>query len=137
MEAWQAAMLAVFALLVGAMLPAALQLAPALRSLRASATQAERAFAAVAATADRLERLSARVEQGGRLEHLLEAIDSLSRTVTRLQETARIASAVGATVAPAVGAAVRSWRQSREDGAPASNGAGAASPHPEREEAPT
>jgi len=121
MDAWQAVMLAVVALLVGALLPALVQLTLALRSLRS--------------TADRLDRVTAKFEDGGGIDRLLEGIDSLSRMVSRLQETTRVAAAVGAAVGPAVGAAVRSWRASHGDGDPAAASPGEPSPAPERKEA--
>jgi len=117
MDAWQAVTLAVVALLVGALLPAVVQLALALRALRATAARADGALAAVTSTAQRLDRLAARLEEGDRIEHFLQGVDALSRTASHLLDGARLASAVGAAVGPAVGAAVRSWRESRSDGA--------------------
>jgi hypothetical protein len=134
-DTWQAVMLAVVALVVGALLPALAQLTPALRAWRATADRADRAFAAITATAERLNRLAARLEEGGRMDRALEALDSLSRMVTRLQETTRVAAAVGAAVGPAVGAAVRSWRASQGDGASSPGGASDTSPESERKEA--
>ena len=135
MDAWQAVTLAVVALLTGAILPALVQLTLALRAVRAAMERSERAIVAITVTAERLARLTARIEEGGRVDRLLEAIDSLSGTVTRLQETARVAAAVGAAVGPAVGAAVHAWRASRGEGATSRGGAGAPSPQPERKEA--
>jgi len=134
-DAWQGVMLAVVALLIGALLPALVQLTPTLRAWRATAERTERAVVAITATAERLDRLTARLEEGGRIEHFLQAIDSLSRTVTRLQEATRVAAAVGAAVGPAVGAAVRSWRASQGDGASRPDDASEPSPEPERKEA--
>lgn len=135
MDTWQAVMLAVVALVVGALLPALSQLSPALRAWRATAERTDRALVAITATAERLNRFTARLEEGGRLDHALEAIDSLSRMVTRLQETTRVAAAVGAAVGPAVGAAVRSWRASQGDDASPPGGASDTSPESERKEA--
>ena len=120
-EAWQAVALAVGALLVGALLPAVIQLTLALRALRTTVVRADRALVAIAATSERLDRIT----EGGRVESFLDALDSLSCTVTRLQDTARVATAVGAAVGPAVGAAVRAWRVSREESAPPPDGANA------------
>jgi hypothetical protein len=118
MEAYQAVLVAVAALLVGALLPVLFQLVLTLRAVRAVAEQAGPAVASITATAERLERLTARLEEGGRVERALEAVDSLSATVAKLQETARVASSIGAAVVPAVTAAVRAWR-ARGDEAPA------------------
>lgn len=122
MDAWQAVILAVAALLVGALLPALVQLTLALRAVRATSARADVALVAITATAVRLDRMTASLEEGKRLDRFLEAIDALSRTTSRLLDGARLASAVGAAVAPAVGAAVRSWRASRPAGAAQGDG---------------
>jgi hypothetical protein len=131
MEGWQTALLVIGALLVGALLPAIVQLRLSLRALGAAteriSAQAGEALEAVTATPRRLDRLTARLEEGQRVEGLLAGIDSLSRTVVQLQETVRVASAVGAAVGPAIGAAVRAWRATRpdDDAAPERAGDGA------------
>jgi hypothetical protein len=102
MEAYQAVVVAVVALLVGALLPVLFQLVLTLRAVRAVAEQAGPAITSITATAARLERLTAKLEEGGRIDHAMEAIDSLTKTVGKLQETARLASTIGAAVIPAV-----------------------------------
>mgnify|MGYP000995983555 CR=1 FL=1 len=132
MEAWQGMLLALGALLVGALLPVLFQLKLTLRTLGATgdrlSVEASAALAAVTATAQRLDRLTARLEEGRRVDTLLEGVDSLSATIARLGDAARVASAVGAAVGPAITAAARSWSAARtEDGAGperAGNGAG-------------
>jgi hypothetical protein len=115
MEAYQAVVVAVVALLVGALLPVLFQLVLTLRAVRAVAEQAGPAITSITATAARLERLTAKLEEGGRIDHAMEAIDSLTKTVGKLQETARLASTIGAAVIPAVTAAVQAWRAPAED----------------------
>jgi hypothetical protein len=115
MESWQVAMVTVAALLAGALIPVLFQVVLTLRAVRAAAEQAGPALVALKATAERLEWLSARIGEGGRVDRALEAIDGLSQTVGKLQETARLASTVGAAVVPAVAAAVHAWRAARED----------------------
>jgi len=118
MEAYQAVLVAVAALLVGVLIPVLFQLVLTLRAVRAVVEQAGPALASITATAERLERLTARLEEGGRVDRALEAVDSLSTTVGKLQETARMASAIGAAVIPAVAAAVKAWRApDADDGA--------------------
>jgi len=132
METWQTVLLVIVALLAGALLPAIVQLGLSVRALGAAgervSAQAQQALVAVTSTAQRVDRLTAQLERDQRVEHMLVAIDSLSRTVVQLRDTVRVASAVGAAVGPAIGAAVRSWRSTRpEDGAvpqAAGNGAG-------------
>lgn len=118
MEAYQVALVAVAALLVGALLPVLFQLLLTLKAVRAMVEEAGPAVASIVATSERLERLTARLEEGGRVDRALEAVDSLSATVGKLQETARMASTVGAAVIPAVAAAVQAWR-ARDEDAPA------------------
>jgi hypothetical protein len=124
MDTWQAVMMTLAAVLVGALLPALIQLSLTLRSLRLAAERTGPALVAVTATAQRLEQVTLRLQQGERLDHLLESIDSLARTLDRFQDTARIMAAVGASVGPAVSAGVRAWRASRQDPSPTPNGAG-------------
>jgi len=119
MESWQAVLLVIAALLAGALLPAFVQLWLSVRALGAAAervsAQAQQALAAVTSTAQRIDRLTGRLEQDQHVDHLLAGVDALSRTVVQLQETVRVASALGAAVGPAIGAAVRAWRAARPD----------------------
>jgi hypothetical protein len=115
MEAYQAVLLAVVALLVGALLPVLFQLALTLRAVRTVAEQAGPVVASVAVTAERLQRITEKLEAEGRVDHAIEALDALSRTVGKLQETARLASTVGAAMVPAVAAAAQAWQASGED----------------------
>lgn len=119
METWQALLLVIAALLAGALLPAIVQLWLTLRSLGSAAervsAQAQQALVAVTSSAQRIDRLTGRLEQDQHVEHLLAGIDALSRTVVQLQDTVRIAAALGAAVGPAIGAAVHAWRAARTD----------------------
>ncbi len=119
MEQWQTLLLVIAALLAGALLPAIVQLWLSLRSLGAAAerisAQAEQALVAVTSTAQRIDRLTGRLEQDQHVDHLLAGVDSLSRTVVQLNEAVRVASALGAAVGPAIGAAVNAWRAARSD----------------------
>jgi hypothetical protein len=131
MEAYQAVLVALAALLVGVLIPVVFQVLATLRAVRAVVEQAGPAVASIQATAARLDRLTVKLEEDGRVDRALEAVDSLSRTVTRLQETAKLASTVGAAVVPAVMAAVQAWSAAHEDGegAPAeAEAAGGVSP---------
>jgi hypothetical protein len=119
MEAYQAVIVGVVALLAGALLPILFQLFVTLRAVRATVAQVGPALVAATATVERLERLTAKLEEGGRIDEALAAVDALTKTVAKLQETARAASAVGAAVIPAVAAAVQAWRASGDDRGPA------------------
>lgn len=112
MESWQTAVVIVVAVLAGALLPVLVQLSLTLRSSRTvledTSVRLGRALDAVTATAERLDRITA----------------GLERTVEQVRESVRVATAVGAAVAPSVGAAVKAWRA----GAPEERGAPAAVP---------
>lgn len=98
MESWQTAVVVVVAIVAGALLPVLVQLTLTLRSsrsvLESTSVRLGRALDAVSTTAERLDRIAA----------------GLERTVEQVRESVRIASAVGAAVAPSVGAAVKAWR---------------------------
>lgn len=132
MEGWQVVLLVISGLLAGALLPALVQLWLSLRAVGASAerlaSDAGAALAAVTATAQRLDRLTAKLEEERRLDTMLEGFDSLSRTLVRLNEGLRVASALGAAVGPAISAAVRTWSAAHPDGGagPEESGNGAA-----------
>jgi hypothetical protein len=130
MEAYQAVLVAVVALLVGVLLPVLFQLALTLRAVRAAVAQAGPALASITATAERVERLTAKFEEGGRIEHALAAMDSASSAAAKLQETARLASTIGAALIPAAAAAVKAWRDGREPDEPRSSGEAASQPPP-------
>jgi hypothetical protein len=116
MEAWQAVLLAVGALLVGALVPTLGILALALAQVRGAVHQAERVLAAAAGTVERIDRLTSRLEERGGMDRLVKGIDGLTRVVASLEGGTRVASALGAAVGPAVGAAVRSWRATAAEG---------------------
>lgn len=120
MESWQTAVVILLALLVGAAIPVLVSLGAALRGARLgmdrAGTQLAETLAAVTSAAQRMDRLTSRLEEGKRVETLLESVAALSQTMNQLRDGARVASAVGAAVGPAVGAAVRAWRETRHEG---------------------
>ena len=115
MDAYQAVLLVLAGLLVGALVPVVIQLALTLREVRKLVEQAGPAVAAATATVDRLDRITLQLEEGGRVERALAAVDSLSTTVAKLQDTARLASTVASAVVPAVAAAVGAWRDAGDE----------------------
>ncbi len=133
MESWQVVLLALGALLAGALLPVIVQLWLSLRAAGAAASRltsdAASALAALTATAQRLDRLTARLEEGRRVDRLLEGVDSLAGTLVRVNDATRLASALGAALGPAITAAVRSWTTAQPDDGvePERSGNGAAS----------
>jgi methyl-accepting chemotaxis protein len=113
-ESWGIALVVLAAVLVGAAIPALVQARATLRALesavRHSSPRLDEALGAATAAAGRLDRLVARLEEGGRIEQLVDGVAAMSRTVSQLRDTIRVASAVGAAVGPAIAAAVHAFR---------------------------
>jgi hypothetical protein len=118
MESWGIAVVVLAAVLVGAAIPALVQLRATLRAmektLQRSGARLDEALGATTAAAGRIDALVVRLEEGGRIEQLVDDVAALSRMVTQLRDTVRVAAAVGAAVAPAVAAAVHAFRHDRE-----------------------
>ncbi len=117
METWRVALVVLAAVLVGAAIPGLVQLRATLRALEKtmerSGARFDEALGTTTAAARRLDAMVARVEEGGRIEHLVDGITAVSQTVSQLRDTLRVATAVGAAVGPAIGAAVRAFREDR------------------------
>jgi len=118
MESWGIALVILAAVLVGAAIPVLVQLRATLRAmekaLQRSGARLDEALGATTAAAGRIDALVVRLEEGGRIEQLLDGLTAVSGMVTQLRDTVRVASAVGAAVGPAVAAAVRAFREDRE-----------------------
>jgi uncharacterized protein YoxC len=115
MESWGVALVVLAAVLVGAALPVLVQLRATLRevekTLQRSEGRLDEALATTTAAAGRIDALVARLEEGGRIERLLDGVAAVTTLVTQLRDTVRVAAAVGAAVAPAVVAAVQAFRE--------------------------
>lgn len=113
MESWQVAVLVLVAVLVGALLPMLVQLYSVLHLLRhvveKVSKDAEAMATSIHRTADRVDRITAAMEKDGKVEKLMDGITAVSTMAVQLRDTVKVASAVGAAVVPAVGAAVRAW----------------------------
>jgi hypothetical protein len=124
-ETWGTALLVLGAILVGAAVPALVQLRATLRAAEAALTgslpRVEAALAATTAAAGRIEAVVQGLEEGGRIERLVDGLTALSVVVTQLKESLRVASVIGAAVGPAVSAAVHAFTQARA--APPADGA--------------
>jgi uncharacterized protein YoxC len=120
MESWQVAVLVLAAVLVGALLPMLVQLYSVLHVLHRVvdkvARDAEEMTKSIHRTADRVDRITAALEKDDKIEKAMEGIAALSAMVLQLRDTVKVASAVGAAVVPAVGAAVRAWHGAHEGG---------------------
>jgi methyl-accepting chemotaxis protein len=114
LESWGIALVVLAAVLLGAAIPALVQTRATLRALesvlRRSGPRLDEALEAATGAAGRLDRLVSRLEENGRIEQLVDGIAAVSRTVSQLRDTVRVASAVGAAVGPAIAAAVHAFR---------------------------
>ena len=117
MENWQLALVILTAVVVGAAIPVLVQLRFTLRALEKTLeTAGSRLDAALETTvgaARRIDSLVVRLEEGGRIEKLVDGITTVTSMAKDLRNTMRIASTVGAAVAPAVTAAVHAFRDDR------------------------
>ncbi len=145
MESWGIALVVLAAVLVGAAIPVLVQLRATLRTmektLQQSGARLDQALGATTAAAGKIDALVVRLEEGGRIEQLVDGVAAMSRMVNQLRDTLRVASAVGAAVGPAVAAAVRAFREDREEAAPAPLNAdevdsGAVEPEPRKQAVP-
>ena len=121
-ETWGVVLVLLAAILVGAAIPALVQARATLRALekalQRSGARLDEALGAATGAAGRIDRLVVRLEEGGRIEKLVDGVAALSRMVGQLRDTMRVASAVGAAVGPAVAAAVHAFREEREAAMP-------------------
>jgi hypothetical protein len=104
--------------LLGALLPVLVQtwltLRAVQRRLEGTADRLDRALEGLGVVAERLSRATQPLDDGRRVRELLGAVDGLSRIVNELRSSAKVASAVGAAVAPAIAAAMRALRGPQE-----------------------
>jgi hypothetical protein len=100
--------------LLGALLPVLVQtwltLRAVQRRLEGTADRLDRALEGLAVVAERLNRATEPLDDGRRVRELLDAVDGLSRTIHEVRSSAKVASAVGAAVVPAIAAAVRALK---------------------------
>jgi hypothetical protein len=145
MESWGMALVVLAAVLVGVAIPVLVQLRATLRAMektvQRSGARLDEALGATTAAAGRIDALVLRLEEGGRIEQLVDGVADVSRMVSQLRDTIRVASAVGAAVGPAVAAAVRAFREDREVATPtplqrASVDPGAVQPEPRKRAIP-
>lgn len=119
MEAWQIVLVVLAAVLVGSLIPVLLQLRATLRQvehrLKATGRRVDRTLDEAQAAAERVNRLLGGLEGGDKqLAALLTSAGQLAQTLDRVRGTVNVASAVGAAIAPAVVAMVRSFGENSE-----------------------
>ncbi len=122
MESGGMALVVLAAVLVGAAIPALVQLRATLRAtektLQRSGARLDEALGATIAAAARIDALVVRLEEGGRIEQFVDGVATVGRMASQLRDTVRVASAVGAAVAPAVAAAVHAFREDHQVATP-------------------
>lgn len=126
MENWQLALIILVAVFVGACIPALVQLLLTLRTANSLMRDGERAvretgrnfqqaMREVTLLAHNVNRASSTVELGAeQVKSLFEAVGSLTEWVLTLRKVLSVFSAVGATLAPAVGEAIRAAHENSE-----------------------
>jgi uncharacterized protein YoxC len=126
------ALVVLAAVLLGAAIPVLVQLRATLRAaektLQHSGARLDETLRATTAAAGRIDGLVARLEAGGEIERLLDGVAAVSKMVSQLRDTVRVASAVGAAVGPAVAAAFHAFREDREVAPPEPPPAGVVQP---------
>ena len=115
MQSWQMVVLVLLAVLVGAALPALLQLWVTLRTARSvldtGGHRLDRALAEVTGTASRIGHVADELDGSvKRVEIFLTATSNLAGSLQVLSDRIRVASAIGAAVGPAVAAVLRGFR---------------------------
>lgn len=144
MESWGIALVVLSAVLVGAAIPVLVQFRATLRAmektLQRSGARFDEALGATVGTAQRIDAFLVRLEGGGRIERLVDDVAAVSRMVSQLRDTVRVASAVGAALGPAAAAAVHAFREDRPAAPPTPLHGAAdppeAQPDPERQTVP-
>lgn len=119
MQSWQIILVVLFAVLVGSLIPVLFQLRATLRQvdrrLRMTGRRVDRTLDEAHAAAERINRLVGGLDGGEKqLANLLTSMTQLAHTLDRVRSTVNVASAVGAAIAPAVVAMVRSFGEEKE-----------------------
>jgi hypothetical protein len=95
------ALVVLAAMLVGAAIPVLVQLRATLRAMERTVQRSDPrpdGLSVRPAAAGRIDALVVRLEERGRLQQLVDGITAMSRMVSQLRDTVRVASAVGAAI---------------------------------------
>jgi predicted PurR-regulated permease PerM len=122
MDPVQVALLVLVAVVVGMLIPLVFQL----YSLAHSARQlVERSSRDVEATlkgahhaAERIDRLTEKLEREGRIDTIVEGLTSAAQVATQMKGTLQVASTVAAAAGPALAAAIHAFRAGMDDSPP-------------------
>jgi predicted PurR-regulated permease PerM len=140
MDPVQVALLVLVAVVVGMLIPLVFQLYSLAHSARQivekSSKDVEAALKGVHHAAERIDRLTEKLERDGRMDTIVDGLTSAAQVANQMKATFQTAATVAAAAAPAVAAAVHAFRAGMEDHAPRRDGAGAEdSPSKEGKEA--
>jgi ABC-type transporter Mla subunit MlaD len=135
MGTFEALVLALLGVVIGAAVPALLQLRRTLRSaerfLDDTGPRLQRTLETAERAAGRVERIAGDLERDlGRARGLLDAASDLGRSLRLLQGSLRTALSIGAAFGPAAAAAARALFASVRGDGPESAGAPATAPAP-------
>lgn len=119
MANWQVVLVVLAAVVVGSSIPVLFQLRATLRQMAlrmgTTGTRLDKTLDEALATAERINRLVGGLDGGEKqLARLLVSMEQLAQVLDKVKSTVNVASAVGAAVAPAVAALVRSLGEHHE-----------------------
>ncbi len=140
MDPVQVALLVLVAVVVGMLIPLVFQLYSLAHSARElvekSSKDVEAALKGVHHAAERIDRLTEKLERDGRMDTIVDGLTSAAQVASQVKGTFQTAATVAAAAGPVVAAAVHAFRAGMEDHSPRRDGDGAeASPSKERKEA--
>jgi hypothetical protein len=122
MGSWGLVIAVLAAVLVGALIPALVQLRATLRALEVTLVRSgghlDETLRATGAAARTIDTVATRLAQDGQLDRLVQDLSKLSRLALQLGDVARVASAVGAAVGPALAAGIAALRRDHPERAP-------------------
>ena len=116
-------LLVILAIVVGAAIPALIQLTLTLRTARrvldSSGQKLDKTLAEITTATQRINRVGAGLEDTvQKARDLVDNVAGLGESVTRLRDSIRTAAVIGNAVGPAVAAAVRAFWQNGSRGKP-------------------
>jgi predicted PurR-regulated permease PerM len=140
MDPVQVALLVLVAVVVGMLIPLVFQLYSLAHSARElvekSSKDVEATLKGVHHAAERIDRLTEKLERDGRIDTIVDGLTSAAQVASQMKSTLHTATTVAAAAAPAIAAAVHAFRAGMDD--PPRHEAPAAeedSPRRERKEA--
>ena len=119
MDPVQVALLVLVAVVVGMLIPLVFQLYSlahtARQLLEKSAKDLEATLHGAHHAAERIDRLTEKLEREGRIDTIVDGLTSAAQVATQMKGTLQTASTVAAAAAPALAAAFHAFRASMDD----------------------